>query len=62
MFVALQVFLDVPIEEVQRRDPKGLYKQVSEGKIKSFTGMSDDAPYEPPLNPGKCAGVPRASL
>lgn len=50
--VASQVFLDVPIEEVQRRDPKGLYKQVSEGKIKSFTGMSDDAPYEPPLNAG----------
>eukprot|EP00903_Cladosiphon_okamuranus_P011445 g10782.t1 len=46
-----EVFLDVPIEEVQRRDPKGLYKAVEEGKIKSFTGMSDDAPYEPPLNP-----------
>ncbi|CBJ26660.1 similar to 3-phosphoadenosine 5-phosphosulfate synthase 2 isoform 2 [Ectocarpus siliculosus] len=43
-----EVFLDVPLEEVQRRDPKGLYKQVEEGKLKGFTGV--DAPYEPPLN------------
>lgn len=49
----MQIFLDVPLQEVQRRDPKGLYKQVEEGKITSFTGMSDDAPYEPPLTPGK---------
>ncbi|CAM9868153.1 unnamed protein product, partial [Hapterophycus canaliculatus] len=46
-----QIFLDVPLQEVQRRDPKGLYKQVEEGKITSFTGMSADAPYEPPLTP-----------
>lgn len=45
-----QIFLDVPLEEVQRRDPKGLYKQVEEGKLKGFTGV--DAPYEPPLNAG----------
>ncbi|CAB1117921.1 unnamed protein product [Ectocarpus sp. CCAP 1310/34] len=43
-----EIFLDVPLEEVQRRDPKGLYKQVEEGKLKGFTGV--DAPYEPPLN------------
>lgn len=48
--VLLQIFLDVPLEEVQRRDPKGLYKQVEEGKLKGFTGV--DAPYEPPLNAG----------
>ncbi|CAM9315825.1 unnamed protein product [Ectocarpus sp. 13 AM-2016] len=43
-----EIFLDVPLEEVQRRDPKGLYKQVEEGKLKGFTGV--DAPYEPPLD------------
>ena len=48
-----QIFLDVPLQEVQRRDPKGLYKQVEEGKIKSFTGVSEDAPYEAPLNAGE---------
>lgn len=43
----------MPLQEVQRRDPKGLYKQVEEGKIKSFTGVSEDAPYEAPINAGE---------
>lgn len=45
----LEVFIDVPLEVVQARDPKGLYKKVAEGKIKGFTGI--DSPYEPPLAP-----------
>eukprot|EP00620_Florenciella_sp_RCC1587_P021806 CAMPEP_0182556594 /NCGR_PEP_ID=MMETSP1324-20130603/806_1 /TAXON_ID=236786 /ORGANISM="Florenciella sp., Strain RCC1587" /LENGTH=1013 /DNA_ID=CAMNT_0024768507 /DNA_START=30 /DNA_END=3071 /DNA_ORIENTATION=- len=47
----MEVFMDVPIEVVQERDPKGLYAKVKTGEIKSFTGMSKDAPYEPPPNP-----------
>merc|ERR1719453_2754759 len=45
----LEVFMDVPLEVVKQRDPKGLYKKVAEGKIKNFTGI--DAPYEVPLTP-----------
>jgi 3'-phosphoadenosine 5'-phosphosulfate synthase len=43
----LEVFMDVPLDVVRSRDPKGLYKQVDAGKLKGFTGV--DAPYEPPL-------------
>merc|ERR1719162_501567 len=39
--------MDVPLDVVKARDPKGLYKKVAEGKIKGFTGI--DSPYEKPL-------------
>ncbi|GJN08747.1 hypothetical protein PR202_ga26701 [Eleusine coracana subsp. coracana] len=45
---ALQVFMDLPLEICEARDPKGLYKLARSGKIKGFTGIDD--PYEPPLN------------
>merc|ERR1719310_2487245 len=45
----LEVFLDVPLDVVKARDPKGLYKKVAEGKIKGFTGI--DSPYEAPPTP-----------
>ncbi len=45
----IEVFLDCPLEECQKRDPKGLYKKALAGKIKEFTGIS--APYEEPQNP-----------
>ena len=45
----LEVFLDVPLDVVKARDPKGLYKKVAEGKIKNFTGI--DSPYEAPPTP-----------
>lgn len=44
----LEVFIDAPLAEVEKRDPKGLYKKAREGKIKGFTGI--DAPYEAPTN------------
>jgi bifunctional enzyme CysN/CysC len=44
-----EIFVDTPIEECIRRDPKGLYAKAQAGKIKNFTGF--DAPYEPPLSP-----------
>jgi len=43
------VFVDVPIEVAEKRDPKGLYKKARDGVIKEFTGIS--APYEAPENP-----------
>ncbi|XP_044346098.1 adenylyl-sulfate kinase 3 [Triticum aestivum] len=42
----IEVFLDVPLEVCEARDPKGLYKLARAGKIKGFTGIDD--PYEPP--------------
>ena len=41
--------MNVPLTEVQKRDPKGLYKKVAAGEIKGFTGI--DAPYEAPEKP-----------
>ena len=45
----MEVFMDVPIDVVKKRDPKGLYAKVAKGLIKNFTGI--DAPYEAPLTP-----------
>jgi len=47
----IEVFVKCPIKVCEERDVKGLYKKVREGKIKSFTGIHSDAPYEEPLNP-----------
>ena len=44
-----EVFVDTPLEECRRRDPKGLYAKASAGEIKGFTGI--DSPYEAPENP-----------
>jgi bifunctional enzyme CysN/CysC len=44
----IEIFVDTPIEECARRDPKGLYKQAGEGLIKNFTGL--DSPYESPAS------------
>src|SRR5258706_1466077 len=45
----IEVFIDTPVEECEKRDPKGLYKKARAGEIPNFTGVSD--PYEAPLNP-----------
>ncbi|HET7411746.1 MAG TPA: sulfate adenylyltransferase subunit CysN, partial [Pararhizobium sp.] len=42
----VEIFVDTPIEECIRRDPKGLYKKALSGGIKNFTGL--DSPYEAP--------------
>lgn len=44
----IEVFVDAPLEVVEQRDPKGLYKKARAGEIREFTGIS--APYEPPIN------------
>ncbi|CAI2180859.1 13579_t:CDS:2 [Funneliformis geosporum] len=45
----IEVFVDAPLEVVEQRDPKGLYKKAKIGEIKEFTGVS--APYEQPSSP-----------
>ena len=45
----LEVYVNAPVEECERRDVKGLYKRARAGEIKTFTGISD--PYEHPLSP-----------
>lgn len=45
----VEVFIDTPLEECERRDPKGLYVKARAGEIKGFTGIDD--PYEAPVEP-----------
>jgi adenylylsulfate kinase len=45
----IEVFVDVPLEVAEERDPKGLYKKARAGEIKNFTGIDD--PYEAPTEP-----------
>jgi bifunctional enzyme CysN/CysC len=45
----IEVFVDTPITECIRRDPKGLYAKAQAGQIPHFTGI--DSAYEPPENP-----------
>jgi bifunctional enzyme CysN/CysC len=44
-----EVFVDAPLAEVERRDPKGLYARARRGELANFTGI--DAPYERPPAP-----------
>jgi len=45
----VEVFVDTPLAECERRDPKGLYRRARAGELADFTGI--DAPYEPPESP-----------
>jgi adenylyl-sulfate kinase len=45
----IEVFVNTPLEECARRDPKGLYERSRRGQLHDLTGM--DAPYEPPSAP-----------
>ncbi|MDP5280702.1 sulfate adenylyltransferase subunit CysN [Sphingomonas sp. DG1-23] len=44
-----EIFIDTPIAEAERRDPKGLYRKARAGEIANFTGIS--SPYEAPERP-----------
>ena len=56
----LEVHVDCPIDEAERRDPKGLYKKARAGEIPSFTGISD--PYEAPASPELTLRTDRMTL
>ena len=44
----VEIHVDTPLEEAERRDVKGLYAKALSGEIKNFTGIT--APYEEPEN------------
>jgi adenylyl-sulfate kinase len=46
---SIEVFMNTPLAECERRDVKGLYAKARRGEIKNFTGI--DSPYEAPKNP-----------
>ncbi|HLI95502.1 MAG TPA: adenylyl-sulfate kinase [Candidatus Baltobacteraceae bacterium] len=45
----VEVYVRCPLNELVRRDVKGLYAKAIRGEIDHFTGVSD--PYEPPADP-----------
>lgn len=45
----LEVYVECPLDELVRRDVKGLYARALARKLQHFTGVSD--PYEAPLDP-----------
>ena len=44
----IEVFVDTPLAEAEKRDVKGLYKKARSGQLKNFTGI--DSPYEAPIS------------
>ena len=56
----VEIFVDCPLAELIRRDPKGLYAKALKGEIQAFTGVSD--PYEPPLSPEIVVHTDRESI
>ncbi|MCX2934093.1 adenylyl-sulfate kinase [Mycobacterium sp. CVI_P3] len=44
-----EIFVDTPLEDCERRDPKGLYAKARAGEVTHFTGI--DSPYQRPKNP-----------
>jgi bifunctional enzyme CysN/CysC len=45
----IEIFVDTPLAEAERRDTKGLYKKARAGRLANFTGV--DSPYETPEQP-----------
>ena len=45
----IEIHVDTPLAEAERRDVKGLYRKARAGELKNFTGI--DSPYEPPVAP-----------
>lgn len=48
-FEFIEVYISTPLNECEKRDPKGLYQKARKGEIQNFTGISSE--YEPPLKP-----------
>jgi adenylyl-sulfate kinase len=44
-----EVYVSTPLDECERRDPKGLYARARSGELRGLTGIDD--PYEPPASP-----------
>jgi len=50
-----EIFVDTPLDECIRRDPKGLYAKAKDGRIENFTGL--DSAYEAPEAPEICVAT-----
>ena len=55
-----EIFVDTPLEECERRDPKGLYARARAGQLPGFTGI--DSAYEVPSRPDLVLGPDAGSL
>lgn len=56
----VEVYVNTPIEECERRDVKGLYREARKGNIQNFTGVS--SPYEAPEHPEVIVDTSKHSL
>jgi len=56
----VEVYVECPLDELVRRDIKGLYAKALRGEISNFTGVSD--PYEAPLHPEVVVHTDRESV
>jgi adenylylsulfate kinase len=55
-----EIYVECPMDECEKRDPKGLYKKARAGEISDFTGIQ--SPYEIPLNPDLILNTARKDL
>lgn len=56
----VEVYVQCPLDELVRRDVKGLYEKALRGEIENFTGVSD--PYEEPENAEVVVDTERESV
>lgn len=56
----VEVYVSTPIEECEKRDVKGLYREARKGNIQNFTGVS--SPYEEPEKPEIVVDTSKHSL
>ena len=54
-----EIHLNAPLEECERRDPKGLYREARAGRLSGMTGV--DSPYEAPQRPDLVLATAEAS-
>lgn len=56
----IEVYVKCPLEECEKRDPKGLYNKARQGLIPEFTGIT--SPYEEPVNPEVTVNTSESSV
>lgn len=56
------IYVEASLKVCEERDVKGMYKKARENKIKSFTGIHDDAPFEEPINPNLILNTEKYSI
>ena len=60
LFPFYECFVKCPVDQCEKRDPKGLYKKARTGEITNMTGLT--APYEEPQNPDLVVDTNRMPL